>query len=146
MQYNNIIYHLTTGDCVFIDCRNQYSHTTSSDNLWKVSWVHFNGPTIENIYLKYKARGVKTVFHPEKIAEYKELLSSLYTTAKLSSYVRDIEINDLLSKVLVLLMEDSWNPENSKIQGKEQKWPELESISTEISKRRLPLAVWLISS
>ncbi len=34
------------------------------------------------------------------------------------SYVRDMEINALLSQLLVLLMEDSWNPENDAVKGK----------------------------
>ena len=33
-------YSLRTGDCVFIDCRKQYAHS-SSEKLWSLSWIHF---------------------------------------------------------------------------------------------------------
>lgn len=117
LQYNGVTYPLSQGDCVFIDCQAAYSHTTST-KLWSLSWAHFNGPTMESIYDKYRARGGKAVFHPEKLTEYHALLKELYRITKSDSHVRDMEINSLLSGLLVLLMEDSWNPESGEIQGK----------------------------
>ena len=38
-------YSLCTGDCVFIDCRKQYAHS-SSEKLWSLSWIHFYGPNM----------------------------------------------------------------------------------------------------
>ncbi len=38
-------YSLRTGDCVFIDCRKQYAHS-SSEKLWSLSWIHFYGPNM----------------------------------------------------------------------------------------------------
>lgn len=46
-------YSLRTGDCVFIDCRKQYAHS-SSEKLWSLSWIHFYGPNMTAIYDKYK--------------------------------------------------------------------------------------------
>ena len=40
LRYHGNTYHLTAGDCVFIDCRKSYSHETSED-LWKLKWIHF---------------------------------------------------------------------------------------------------------
>ena len=56
LLYNNETYDLKMGDCVFIDCRHLYSHTTS-DDLWSLSWIHFDGPSVANIYQKYMERG-----------------------------------------------------------------------------------------
>lgn len=44
--------------------------------------------------------------------EYKEILSNLLATARSPYYIKDMQINSLLSSLLVLLMEDSWNPES----------------------------------
>ena len=48
LLYNNETYDLKMGDCVFIDCRHLYSHTTS-DDLWSLSWTvsytHLTLPT-----------------------------------------------------------------------------------------------------
>ena len=71
------------------------------------------------IYEKYKSRGGKTVFKSSKTEEYAGLLDNLLTTAKSSSYIRDMQINSLLSSLLVILMEDSWNPEKSELSTKQ---------------------------
>lgn len=111
LTYNSKRYELTKGDCVFIDCRCPYAHMTSSD-LWKLSWVHFNGPEMGGIYEKYKSRGGDVVFRPDDISEYKNILDDIFKLACSESYVRDMEINMKLSELLVLLMKDSWNPQN----------------------------------
>lgn len=111
LMYSGMEYTLHTGDLVFIDCTVPYSHSTNL-SLWSLSWCHFNGPEMIGIYEKYKSRGGKAVFRSSKTEEYSSLLSSLLATARSSSYIRDMEINSLLSSLLVLLMEDSWNPEN----------------------------------
>lgn len=105
--YEGISYELTEGSCVFIDCEKAYSHSTST-NLWSLKWCHFNGPEMKGIYDKYKARGGKPVFL--STLDYSSLLDSLYSTASSDSYVRDMKINSILSNLLTLLMEDSWNP------------------------------------
>lgn len=44
LEYGGKEYKLSAGDMVFIDCHNQYSHTTDPDNLWTLRWVHFSVP------------------------------------------------------------------------------------------------------
>lgn len=130
LTYNGTVYLLQPGDCVFIDCHLPYSHTTSAD-LWKLSWVHFDGPNMPAVYGKYISRGGKPVFHPEKQELYQSILADLYTSAGSDSYVRDMEINQKLSGLLVLLMADSWNPENHDIQGKRTQIQEIKEYLDE---------------
>lgn len=111
--YDGISYALSPGDCVFIDCRKPYSHETS-ENLWNLSWVHFNGPTAANIYQKYIDRGGLPVFHPEAITRYSDVVHNLYEIAASLSYIRDMDINTNLSMLLSFLMEDCWNPEKAR--------------------------------
>lgn len=111
--YDGISYVLSPGDCVFIDCRKPYSHETSED-LWNLSWVHFNGPTAANIYQKYIDRGGLPVFHPEVITRYSDVVHNLYEIAASLSYIRDMDINTNLSMLLSFLMEDCWNPEKAR--------------------------------
>lgn len=107
LVYEGESYRLTQGSYVFIDCEKAYSHSTG-DDLWSLKWCHFNGPEMKGIYDKYKARGGRPVF--TSVLDYLSLLSDLYITASSDSYVRDMKINSILSKLLTLLMEDSWNP------------------------------------
>lgn len=53
LSYEEQTYQLREGDCVFIDCRKAYSHSTS-DNLWSLQWCHFYAPSLPAVYEKYK--------------------------------------------------------------------------------------------
>lgn len=112
LVYNGVEYELEPAYSVFIDCTIPYSHSTAS-SLWSLSWCHFYGPEMASIYEKYKSRGGQAVFKSTKTIEYQSILNDILTTASSSSYIRDMRINSLLSSLLVLLMEDSWNPEIS---------------------------------
>lgn len=113
LNYDGSSYSLSAGDCVFIDCRKPYSHETSN-NLWSLSWVHFDGPTAANIYQKYMERGGLPAFHPDSFEAYEDTFKLLYDAAISSSYIRDMEINTYLAKLLSLLMADSWHPDQAR--------------------------------
>lgn len=116
--YDGNEYNLKKGDMIFIDCRKSYSHTTDSDNLWTLQWCHFNGPEMGNIYNKYCGRGGRPVFNPDNITPFFSILSELTILAKSSDYMRDMKINALLSELLVLIMNESWHPENRQLPSK----------------------------
>ena len=86
-----------------------YSHSTDKD-LWSLSWIHFFGVTMQDIYQKYQERGGLPVFHPENITAFTELHKSLFTLASSDDYIRDMRINSGLNEFLVLLMNESCNP------------------------------------
>ena len=94
---------------MFIDCQQPYSHSTDKD-LWSLSWIHFSGVTMQDIYRKYQERGGCPVFHPENITAFTELHKSLFTLASSDDYIRDMRINSGLNELLVLLMKESWHP------------------------------------
>lgn len=113
-------YELREGDCVFLDCRKPYSHETgcavrgeeaerSVPALWSLQWCHFYGPNMNAIYRKYRERGGKPVFHPEHPEAYRKILTELREIAGSADYVRDMRIQEKLSALLVLLMEDAWD-------------------------------------
>ena len=124
LSYDGKEYSLHQGDCVFIDCRKAYSHTTpiSSNNaiggtveqeLWSLRWCHFYGPTLSFVYEKYCERGGKAVFSPASAAPFLSTLDTLYTLASGSDYIRDMRINEELNRLCTLLMEQSWHPEEA---------------------------------
>ena len=117
LSYEGQTYQLRTGDCVFIDCRKAYSHSTS-DNLWSLQWCHFYAPSLPAVYEKYKERGGRPVFHPADIKPFTDLLTELYNLASSSDYIRDMRINEKLGSLLTLLMEQSWHPESATISRK----------------------------
>ena len=107
LTYEGMTYELSVGDCVFIDCRKAYSHSTS-DDLWSLQWCHFYAPSYE----KYKERGGRPVFHPDDLTPFRLLLTDLYNLASSSDYIRDMRISEKLGTLLTLLMEQSWHPES----------------------------------
>lgn len=119
LSYNNNTYRLFAGDCVFIDCKEAYSHSTQ-DDLWSLKWVHFYGPTMSGVYNKYLERGGRPVFRPESAAAFFEIFDIIYTTASSSDYMRDMLLNEQLAKLVRMVMAESWHPEDKKSAPKRQ--------------------------
>ena len=149
LTYEGITYPLSAGDCVFIDCRKAYSHSTGyntngnnicekdtvasqdstrtetfncagslTPSLWSLQWCHFYAPSLPAIYEKYKERGGSPVFHPDDPAQFTTILTDLYSLASSSDYIKDMRINESLSSLLTLLMEQSWHPESKTVSRK----------------------------
>lgn len=126
LTYEGKGYDLTSGACVFIDCKKPYSHETGNitdleqadvtvdtagrtNDLWSLQWCHFYGPNMGAIYRKYQERGGKSVFQTSQLSSYHDILDELYTIASSQDYVRDMRIHEKLSSLLILLMEDAWD-------------------------------------
>ena len=117
LNYSGQDYDVKKGDIIFINCKHSYYHYTSND-LWNISWIHFNGPTADKIYNKFLERGGKPAFIPNNFDQYTTLWDKLYKTTTSTDYIRDMKINTDLSAILCLLMIDSWNPENNSSSNK----------------------------
>ncbi len=103
------VHTLKQGDCVFLDCSRPYSHCSSED-LWTLKWAHFFGPSMKEIFRRYEQRGgipAFTTYQPEK---YSLLMDELFTAASSDDHIKDMKINEKLSALLTLLMEECGNP------------------------------------
>lgn len=109
LEYEGKLHPLSAGNCVFIDCRKPYSHATSG-KLWTLSWAHFDGITMGGIYQKYLERGGQPVFQSADVQKFLDLLHGLRLTAASGDHLRDMHINQQLSALLSLVMENSWRP------------------------------------
>jgi AraC-like DNA-binding protein len=119
LVYNGMVHPLRVGDCVFINCDQPYEHATSADDLWQLSWIHFDGAMIAAIYEKYVLRGGQPVFHPADLEPFMDMHASLFHMAASQDYIRDMRINSDLNALLTLIMAESWNP--AEAEGKKQK-------------------------
>lgn len=119
LNYDGKEYHIKAGDCIFINCQTPYFHC-SSHNLWTLNWIHFYGPTIHAIYLKYMERGGQPVFHPHNTDNFQKHWQNLYTLASSSDFMKDMKINEQLFSILTLIMEQSWNPDAKLLSFKQQ--------------------------
>ncbi len=119
LYYQGQEHPLVAGDCVFIDCGGGYAHATG-DDLWTLRWVHFYGPSLPGVYQKYVERGGGAVFRPAAGESFTRVWEKLYNVADSLDYIRDMRINELLTSLLTLLMEQSWHPEAAVPTGRRQ--------------------------
>lgn len=94
-------------------------------NLWSLQWCHFYAPSLPSVHEKYKERGGHPVFHPKEPTRFTDIFTDIYKLASSSDYIRDMRINEKLSVLLTLLMEQSWHPESVRVSRKRM---ELSSI------------------
>lgn len=118
LKYKGKKYTLRSGSCVFIDCHKPYSHTTDPNDLWTLRWCHFYGPTLQSIYQKYCERGGRPTFMPGDVTPFFLVLSELLSVSKRDDYMRDMRINALLSELMILVMSESWHPEDKVLPSK----------------------------
>jgi AraC family transcriptional regulator of arabinose operon len=113
LEYEGQTHRLRAGDCVFIDCHRNYTHRTS-DDLWALKWIHFSGANMPEIYGRYLERGGQPHFRPASPAAYEEIWENMFQIMSAPDHIRDMKINAELSRLLTLLMEESWHPEYRK--------------------------------
>lgn len=138
VTYEGRQYNLKQGDCVFIDCRKSYSHSTSN-HLWSLAWCHFYASFLPAVYEKYKERGGLPVFHPEKPDAFQKIFVQLYKLAASSDYIRDMRINESLSALLTLLMQESWNPDHVAVSKKRMELAAVKAYMDEHYTQKLTL-------
>lgn len=112
LEYNNRTYLLSKGDCVFLDCKQKYSHKTSKD-LWTLQWVHFYGPNMSEIYREYMEQTEAPVFHPTYPGLFESVLQELFHIAQYDIQHRDMLIYEKLASLLSLIMRESKTKEPS---------------------------------
>ena len=103
-DYGKLHSSMKKGDCLFIDCRKPFSHT--SDN-WNIAWVHFDGTSVKKIYQKYLDRNGKNIFRSQFFFDYYNLICEIYSSADSNNYLRDMSINNKLYELLYLLMKET---------------------------------------
>ena len=111
-QENN--YYLKKGDCIFIDCHKQYSH--SSDN-WQIAWLHFNGTNLKGIYDKYMERGGNIIFS-SNTNKYIDLINKIYDIAESGDYLKDMNIYTELVSIINHIMSETIYPDNETSKSK----------------------------
>lgn len=104
LNYNNKVSKLEKGSCVFIDCNNKYSHTSSN---WTIKWVHFNGNTLSNIYSKYLSREGLNIFKSKDFNKYESLIDDVQLIADSNDYMKDMIINEKLASLLSILLSET---------------------------------------
>lgn len=99
LEYQDISYPLSQGDCVFIDCQKTYSHH-SSENLWELKWIHFFGSNMESIYEKYLESGGAPAFKISNMESYLQLWEHIFHYASSDAQSAEMEIYSCLVSLI----------------------------------------------
>lgn len=121
LDYQNTSYELKEGDCVFINCNTPYT-ISSTENLWSLSWIHFNGPTMHGIHEKFIERCGAPCFSASNPQQFQNIYNELFEVAATENYTRDMTITGLLTNLLTYLMNDSWNKTPTTSNNVSNKW------------------------
>lgn len=78
LTYRGRKHRVRTGDCIFISCLEEYSHESSRDDPWELSWVHFYGREAAEVYRHYQEQGGHFLFHPSDASLFLHALQNLF--------------------------------------------------------------------
>lgn len=78
LTYHGRKHAIQTGDCIFINCLEEYSHESSRDDPWELSWVHFYGREAAEFYRHYQEQGGHFLFHPPDVSFFLHALQNLF--------------------------------------------------------------------
>lgn len=109
LTYNNTRYFLKEGDCVWLDCTEEYAHESNAAFPWKLMWVHFYGTAAESFYQSYLAAGNRSIFTPVDISPFTECLSHLYQTHKDNNSLTELQSHKYLTDIITLCYTENNN-------------------------------------
>lgn len=100
-------YALSEGDCVFIDCHENYAHCSSENQPWKLAWVHFSGQNVAAYYKMFRQLNETPVFHTLDNRGYEELVEQIMQLQADKDVYAEIAsagfLADLLTKIMLEL-------------------------------------------
>ena len=112
ISYDKKDYFVKAGDLVFINCNTEYSHRANDSEPWQLSWLHFNGPTAQELHSHFLNRNGTILLHPSDFSEYLRLLDGL--TNVMSQKKRDYELiaSDYISRIYTKLLIEPIKPDS----------------------------------
>lgn len=102
-KYEGIEYRIYDGQCVFIDCKSDYSYRCDENNPWEVLWLNFNGnaaPFYYNLFLKNRC----CVFLPQSMNDLTSIMYEIIATTVNKCGCTEIINSKLITDILTLII------------------------------------------
>ncbi len=119
--YKKQTYSIHAGDCIFIDCLEEYAHESSREDPWELSWVHFYGKNAETFYKNYMELGNPFLFHPADLSLFLESLSFLYMIQKEQTPYMELLCHRQITDLITLCFTECRKQENAQGQSINEK-------------------------
>ncbi|HKM05060.1 MAG TPA: AraC family transcriptional regulator [Lachnospiraceae bacterium] len=107
LTYEGKRHVLYAGDCVWIDCHKLYSHESSEEEPWSLTWVHFYGKDAKEFYDVFMEQGHSYVFHPLSISPFVECITTLYDTHNHQTFLTELSSHKYLTDIIALCYTES---------------------------------------
>lgn len=101
IQYEGKQYEMSSQDCFLLDCRQAYSHISTTENPWELLWLHFNGPQAFSYY-QYIIHKNGHCFRTSHLPSIKDSVNELITLNSGMSEFSDITSSYLITNILTL--------------------------------------------
>lgn len=100
--YKGNHYKLSAGDCIYINCQEEYAHESSLEAPWELSWVHFYGKDADDFYKSFTEQEHDFLFHPSDLSLFLEDLQLLYTTQSEKNMHKELLCHRYLTDLISL--------------------------------------------
>lgn len=120
----NKSYHLHEENIIFLNCNNAYSHCSSSDNPWKIAWIHFNGCTAAALYELFEQRNPSIVISAS-LEPYKILFEQIKNTLKNEELNCELYASQYLSQLTTMLITASQEEHQRNARESIEKWEKI---------------------
>lgn len=143
-------YKVKKGDCVFINCKEDYSHESSDKNPWELMWVHFNGSMAAAYFDMFKEQNENhNHFRPKALKDAQNIISGLMKYQKEKDFESELMSGELLLQLLnfcliSVIYKDKENHERNRVLCREvreyinENYQEKELVSIITGKYDLP--------
>ena len=114
LTYQGKKHSIHTGDCIFINCLDEYSHESSLHDPWVLSWVHFYGTEAIHIYKHYEENEGLFLFHPSDSSSFINILKNLFTEQSEKSKFYEQKCHKYLTDIVTACYFESAATKNQK--------------------------------
>ena len=97
ITYEGREYELHQGECIWIDCRQEFAHISSREMPWRLAWIHFNGNCAGEFYGLFRERHDSPVFLPADASRVQRILEQVLYALK--ENIPELEVHSLLTQL-----------------------------------------------
>lgn len=102
LTYKGKRHFIQAGDCVYINCRNPYSHESTAEHPWTLMWVHFNGKDADTFYEAFQKQDCDSIFHPAENTAFTDSLTALYEIMRTKPSLMELCAHKYLTDLITL--------------------------------------------
>ena len=97
--YENQSLELHAGECIWIDCHQEFEHISSAEEPWRLAWVHFNGKGTEALYRLFREKNVSIHFTAADMTLVQDFIYEVHKNVK--EHSPEIKIHGILTQLIV---------------------------------------------